>query len=201
VSRVKPTFFRSAAEFRRWLDKHRSTAPELLVGFYKRGSGRPSMTWPESVDEALCFGWIDGVRRRIDDERYCIRFTPRRQGSIWSVVNTRRVAALTRDGRMHESGLRAFRERDERKTKQYSFERGTAALTPSLERRFRANAAAWEFFTEVAPYYRRMCTHWVISAKQDATRERRLALLIDASARREKIDFMKPRKRSHDEKQ
>jgi uncharacterized protein YdeI (YjbR/CyaY-like superfamily) len=198
---MKHTFFKSAGEFRRWLEKNHATAAEVVVGFYKRATGRPSMTWPESVDEALCFGWIDGIRRRIDDERYCIRFTPRRQDSIWSVVNTRRVAALTQDGRMHEAGVRAFRERDERKTKQYSFERGSAVLTPALERRFRANAAAWEFFKEVAPYYRRMCTHWVISAKQDATRERRLALLIDASARGEKIDFMKPRKRPHDQKQ
>jgi uncharacterized protein YdeI (YjbR/CyaY-like superfamily) len=195
---VKPAFFRSAAEFRRWLDKHHSTAPELLVGFYKRGSGRPSMTWPESVDEALCFGWIDGVRRRIDDERYCIRFTPRRQGSIWSVVNTRRVAALTRDGRMHEAGMRAFRERDKHKTKQYSYERATAALTPALERQFRATATAWEFFNAAAPYYRRVCTHWIVSAKQETTRQRRLALLIDASARGERIDLLKPRKGSHE---
>jgi uncharacterized protein YdeI (YjbR/CyaY-like superfamily) len=198
---MKPAFFKSADEFRRWLKKNHATATELVVGFYKRGTGRPSMTWPESVDEALCFGWIDGIRRRIDDERYCIRFTPRRQGSIWSVVNTRRVAVLTRDGRMNEAGIRVFRERDERKTKQYSFERGSAALTPALERQFRANVAAWKFFEEVAPYYRRMCTHWVISAKQDATRERRLALLIGASARGQKIDFMKPGKKPNDEKQ
>lgn len=197
---MKPTFFESAAEFRLWLEKNHATAAELLVGFYKRGSGRPSMTWPESVDEALCFGWIDGIRHRIDAERYSIRFTPRRQGSVWSVVNTRRVSALTRDGRMREAGLRAFRNRDRRKTKQYSFERATAALTPELERQFRANATAWKYFSAAAPYYRRVCTHWIVSAKQEPTRQRRLALLIDASARGEKIDLLKPRKSPHDEK-
>ncbi len=189
---MKPRFFKSPAEFRAWLEKHHATAEELLVGFYKRSTGRPSMTWPESVDEALCFGWIDGVRRRIDDASYSIRFTRRRRGSIWSAVNTKRVEALVREGRMHEAGLKAFRERDPKKTNMSSFERDHAAFPPALERLFRANQRAWTFFQTTAPWYRRVTTHWVTSARRDATRERRLQLLIDTSARGKKIDLLKP---------
>lgn len=189
---MKPRFFKSPAEFRAWLEKHHATAEELLVGFYKRSIGRPSMTWPESVDEALCFGWIDGVRRRIDDASYSIRFTRRRRGSIWSAANTKRVEALVREGRMHEAGLKAFRERDPKKTNMYSFEREHAAFPPALERLFRANQRAWTFFQTTAPWYRRVTTHWVTSARRDATRERRLQLLIDTSARGKKIDLLKP---------
>jgi len=192
---VKPRFFKSPAEFRAWLERNHAGARELLVGFHKRGTGRPSLTWPESVDEALCFGWIDGIRRRIDDERYSIRFTPRRPGSIWSLVNTRRVAALEREGRMHEAGLKAFRQRDPKRTGIYSFEREKpATFPPELERIFRANKDAWAYFESSAPWYRRVTTHWVTSAKQDATRERRLAHLIACSARGKKIDPMKPGK-------
>jgi uncharacterized protein YdeI (YjbR/CyaY-like superfamily) len=192
---VKPRFFKSPAEFRAWLERNHAGARELLVGFHKRGTGRPSLTWPESVDEALCFGWIDGIRRRIDDERYSIRFTPRRPGSIWSLVNTRRVAALEREGRMHEAGLKAFRQRDPKRTGIYSFEREKpATFPPELERIFRANKDAWAYFESSAPWYRRVTTHWVTSAKQDATRERRLAHLIACSARGKKIDLMKPGK-------
>ena len=195
---MKPKYFRSSREFRRWLETHHATARELLVGFHKRTSGRPSLTWPESVDEALCFGWIDGIRRRVDDERYSIRFTPRRPGSIWSVVNTKRVAALMRAGRLHDAGLKVFRARDPGKTRQYSFEREAATLPPQFERQFRANVAAWVYFTAAAPSYRKVATHWVVSAKQAATRERRLALLIARSARREKIDWMQPGNKSND---
>ena len=192
---MKPRFFKSAAEFRAWLEEHHAVARELLVGFHKRATGRPSLTWPQSVDEALCFGWIDGIRRRIDDERYSIRFTPRRPGSIWSRVNTRRMAVLQREGRVHEAGVTAFRQRDPKKTGVYSFDREQAAsLPPEFERRFRANKAAWAYFESAPPWYRRVTTHWVTSAKRDATRERRLAHLIDCSARNKKIDLMKPGK-------
>lgn len=189
---MKPRFFASAAAFRAWLAKHHATASELLVGFHKRATGRPSLTWPESVDEALCFGWIDGVRRRIDAERYSIRFTPRRPGSIWSLVNTRRASALAREGRMHPAGLKAFRARDPKKTGVYSFEREHATLTPAFEQRFRADEAAWAFFQSAPPSYRRVVTFWIMNAKQEATRERRLAASIDASARRTRIGLMKP---------
>jgi uncharacterized protein YdeI (YjbR/CyaY-like superfamily) len=182
--RVTPSFFASPVQWRRWLATHHARKDELLVGFYKRSSGRPSITWPESVDEALCFGWIDGVRRSIDAESYSIRFTPRRRGSIWSAVNVRRVAELTRRRRMRAAGLRAFQARTKAKTAIYSFEqRNKARLLPAYAKRFKANAAAWRFFGTRAPWYQRTATYWVISAKQEETRLRRLAALIDDSAR------------------
>lgn len=178
-----PKFFASADAWRRWLEAHHATAPELLVGFYRKESGRPSMTWPESVDAALCFGWIDGVRRRIDGESYSIRFTPRRPRSIWSAINVKRVAALTDAGLMSEAGLRAFAARTSERTGVYSFEQQKKAkLAPADEKRFRANADAWRFFQAQPAGYRHVATWWVVSAKKDATRERRLATLIADSA-------------------
>ena len=163
----------------RWLTAHQAATPELLVGFYKRGSGRPSITWPESVDEALCYGWIDGVRRRVDDLRYTIRFTPRRRGSIWSAVNVKRAAELTALGRMRPAGMRAFEHRVGAKTEIYSYEQRMAPkLTPAYEKQFRANAAAWTFFQSHPPWYQRTATWWVVSAKREETRLKRLATLI-----------------------
>jgi uncharacterized protein YdeI (YjbR/CyaY-like superfamily) len=181
-----PRFFKTPGDFRAWLAKNHATADELLVGFYKKSSGRPSITWPESVDEALCAGWIDGVRRRIDDESYSIRFTPRRKGSIWSKINTRRVAALTAGGRMLDAGLAAFAARDEKKTGVYSFERETATLPPAYVKHFRENAKAWTFFDSQGAYYKRLAAYWVTSAKQEETRQRRFARLVVLSARGEK---------------
>jgi uncharacterized protein YdeI (YjbR/CyaY-like superfamily) len=193
---LKPRFFKTPADFRAWLAKHHATADVLLVGFYKKSSGRPSMTWPESVDEALCAGWIDGVRRRIDDESYSIRFTPRRKGSIWSVINTKRVVVLTAERRMLEAGLAAFAARDEKKTGVYSFERETATFPPAYMKRFRSNAKAWAFFDSQGAYYKRLAAYWVTSAKQEETRQRRLAKLIELSARAEKpAGFQVDRKR------
>src|SRR5256884_1747481 len=131
-------FFKTPSDLRKWFEIHHASAPELWVGYYKKDSGKPSITWPESVDEALCFGWIDGIRRRIDEHSYSIRFTPRRRGSIWSVVNTKRVAVLAHEGRMHETGLKAFNERDPKKTALYSFEREAATMPPAYERRLKA---------------------------------------------------------------
>ena len=180
---MKPTFFATPAKFRRWLEAHHENDKELLVGFYKRGSAKESITWPESVDEALCFGWIDGVRRRIDDEAYSIRFTPRKRTSIWSAVNVARVAALTALGKMRPAGLAAFAARTPEKTGSYAFERAEAAtLTPAQEKKLRANRKAAAFFDAQPPWYRRTATHWVISAKREETRERRLATLIADSA-------------------
>ncbi len=178
ASAAKPRFFKTPTEFRAWLAKHHAMAAELLVGFHKKGSGKPSITWPESVDEALCVGWIDGIRRRIDDDSYSIRFTPRRPGSIWSAVNTRRVAVLTREGRMLEAGLAAFKARDAKKTAIYSYERETATFPLAFEKAFRANATAWGHFNAAAPSYRRLAAYWVTTAKQEETRQRRLATLI-----------------------
>jgi uncharacterized protein YdeI (YjbR/CyaY-like superfamily) len=190
---VKPLFFASPAEWRRWLSAHHARKDELWVGFHKRSTGRPSLTWPESVDEALCFGWIDGLRKSLDAERYMIRFTPRRAGSIWSAVNVRRVAELTKRRRMRAAGVRAFKARSAAKTAVYSFEqRKNPRLPPAYAKRFKANAGAWRFFTSQAPWYQRTMTWWVISAKQEPTRLKRLARLIDDSANGRRIDPMKP---------
>ena len=186
---MKPTFFPTPADFREWLERHHPTAGELLVGFYKKGSGRPSITWPESVDEALCFGWIDGVRRTIDDESYSIRFTPRRPRSNWSAVNIRRVAELTKLGRMRPAGLRAFEARDPKRSAIYSFEQRKEAqkLSPEYQATLEANKKAWAFFQSQAPYYQRTASWWVMSAKKEETRLKRLATLIDDSAHGRRI--------------
>jgi uncharacterized protein YdeI (YjbR/CyaY-like superfamily) len=179
---VDPTFFATPADFRAWLEAQ-GDADELLVGFYKKGSGRPSITWPESVDEALCFGWIDGIRRRIDDESYSIRFTPRRRRSVWSAVNIRRVGELTAEGRMRPAGVAAFEARDEARSAIYSYEqRHQAKLEPEQEARLRADPAVWEWFRSRPPSWQRGAIYWVTSAKKPETRERRLAQLIENAA-------------------
>ena len=160
-----------------------------MVGFYKKGSGRPSITYGEALDEALCFGWIDGVRRTIDDESYCQRFSPRRKGSNWSAVNIRRVQHLIRSGRMHAAGLAAFEARDPGKGASYS-DRARVALTPELEAKFRADARAWRFFESQPPGYRRTATWFVMSAKRDATRLRRLETLMKDSAAGRRIGML-----------
>jgi uncharacterized protein YdeI (YjbR/CyaY-like superfamily) len=180
---MKPMFFTSPEKFRAWLEDHHETQTELLVGFYKRASRKPSITWPESVDEALCFGWIDGVRRSVSETAYTIRFTPRKPTSTWSTINVARVAELTKLGRMRPAGVRAFSARKAEKTGIYSFERIDAArLTPAQEKTLRANRKAAAFFDAQPPWYRRAAIHWVISAKQEDTRARRLARLIADSA-------------------
>jgi uncharacterized protein YdeI (YjbR/CyaY-like superfamily) len=176
---VEPTFFATPAEFRAWFEANHADTPELLVGYYKKGTGRPSITWPESVDEALCFGWIDGIRRRIDDESYSIRFTPRRPRSIWSAVNIRRAGELIEAGRMTPAGLAAFEARDDDRSAIYSYEqRFTAELDPEQEARLRADPEVWERFQSRSPSWRRAAIYWVTSAKKAETRERRLAKLI-----------------------
>jgi uncharacterized protein YdeI (YjbR/CyaY-like superfamily) len=181
---MKPVFFATPAAFRAWLARQHRTASELWVGFYKRSSGRPSITWPESVDEALCYGWIDGIRKTIDETAYMIRFTPRRPESTWSAVNVRRVKALTRLGRMAPAGLRAFERRSPAKTGIYTYEqRHQIQLDAAYEEQLRANAKAWAFFQAQPPWYRRMAVYWVMSAKKEETRMGRLAALIDDSAR------------------
>jgi len=175
-------FFASPEEWRAWLEEHHDSEAEVLVGYWKRGTGRPSLTWAESVDEALCFGWIDGVRRRVDDERYCIRFTPRRARSRWSRVNVERVAALTREGRMRPAGTAAFEARTEEGTYSYEQQQREAALDAERERRLRGDESAWGFFSAQPPGYRRAAVHWVMSAKREETRDRRLAQLVESSA-------------------
>jgi uncharacterized protein YdeI (YjbR/CyaY-like superfamily) len=188
---MSPTFFKSAAEFRGWLDKHHAIEGELLVGFYKKATGG-AIRYREALDEALCFGWIDGVRKRIDAEAYTIRFTPRKPGSVWSAINIQRVQELISRGRMKPAGLRAFEERDERKTRQYSYEREHVRLDAALEAILRANRKASSFFDAQPPGYRRIVTFWVMSAKREETRARRLARVIEVSAMGSRIDFLSP---------
>ena len=177
-----PTFFKTPSDFRSWLQKHASSEHELVVGFYKKDSGRPSITWPESVDEALCAGWIDGVRKSIDEVSYQIRFTPRKATSIWSAINIKRVEVLTAEGRMTPAGLAAFGKRSEAKSRTYAYEQTTeATLSPAAEKQFRANPSAWDFFITQPLGYRKRFIWWIVSAKQDATRDKRLAQLIEAS--------------------
>lgn len=185
---MDPVFFATQAEWRAWLEANHASETELLVGFHKKGTGMPSITWPESVDEALCFGWIDGVRRSLGAESYTIRFTPRKPRSFWSNVNIRRAGELIAEGRMMPAGLRAFEARTGERSGVYSFEQEDQAkvvLSPEMEARFRADAGAWEYFQSRPPWYRRTATWWVISAKKEETREKRLATLIaDSAARR-----------------
>jgi uncharacterized protein YdeI (YjbR/CyaY-like superfamily) len=189
---VDARYFESAAAFRDWLEEHHATETEVLVGFWKAATGRPSLTWSESVDEALCHGWIDGVRRRVDDERFTIRFTPRKPRSNWSLVNVRKVAELTAAGRMRPAGLAAFEARRERDTGVYSFERAAPAeLDEAATARFREQPRAWEWFEAQAPSYRRAALHWVTSAKRAETRERRLTQLVADSAAGQRIAPMR----------
>jgi uncharacterized protein YdeI (YjbR/CyaY-like superfamily) len=192
---MHPHFFPTPADFRKWLEKNHASSTELLVGFYKKDSGKPSITWPESVDQALCFGWIDGVRRRIDDVSYSIRFTPRKQISNWSAINIARVAELTKLGLMRPAGLRAFEQRREDKSAIYSYENAVRTLAPADEEKFRANKKAWQFFNAQPPWYRRVCIYWVTSGKKEETRARRLATLIDDSehGRRVGLVTLKPK--------
>lgn len=183
-----PTFFATPADFRAWLEKNHRVATELIVGFYKKGSGRPSITWPESVDEALCFGWIDGVRRSHGDEAYTVRFTPRKPTSIWSAVNVARVKALTEEGRMTPAGEAAFAKRREDRTAIYGHERAQPAeLDPTMLARFRAHPEAWTWFQAQAPSYQRITLHWIMNGKKEETRERRFEQVLTASLDRRRL--------------
>lgn len=193
---MKPTFFATPADFREWFKRHHRTETELLVGFYKKDSGKPSITWPESVDEALCVGWIDGIRKSLDGESYTIRFTPRKATSIWSAVNIARVEALTQEGRMQPAGLKAFERRRENKSGIYSHEqRDHIELSEREMAALQANEKAWTFFQTQSPSYRKAVLWWVVSAKKDETRARRVATLIDDSANGRTIkQFIRPTK-------
>jgi len=184
---LKPKFFRTPEDFRIWLEKNHTTATELWVGFYKRDSGKRSITWPESVDQALCFGWIDGVRKRVDEISYQIRFTPRRRGSIWSATNIKRAKELVEQNRMRPTGLRAFAARIENKSGIYSYEQRTTELEESHATHLKKNKAAWNFFQTQPPSYRKMISWWIVSAKKEETRMARLAKLISESAKGKRL--------------
>jgi uncharacterized protein YdeI (YjbR/CyaY-like superfamily) len=180
-------FFPTQFDFRKWLEENHQNEKELIVGFYKVDSGKPSMTWSESVDQALCFGWIDGIRRAIDKESYCIRFTPRRPTSVWSTVNINKVEALIRQGLMHPSGLEAYSYRKEDKSSIYSFENDVRKLSDSLEKRFKDNSFAWSFFINQAKSYQKTIIHWIMSAKQEKTKLSRLDKVIAESEKQNRL--------------
>jgi len=184
---AKPTFFATPEEFRAWLEAHHESEPELLVGFWKKGTGKPSITWPESVDEALSFGWIDGVRRSLGDEAYTIRFSPRRARSIWSAVNVRRMGELMAEGRVRPAGRKAFEARSDDTTAIYSYEQRKTDLIEPYAGELRANADAWEFWQKQAPWYRKAASWWITSAKREETRRKRLATLIELCAAGERL--------------
>jgi uncharacterized protein YdeI (YjbR/CyaY-like superfamily) len=188
---VKPRFFATPDEFRAWLEENHETADELLVGFWKKATGKPSMDWAQAVDQALCFGWIDGVRRGRDEESYVNRFTPRRKGSRWSQRNVERVEELTKQGLMKPAGLAAFERRDPDSV--YSYESFAANFDPEGEKRFKADRKAWEFFQSQPPGYQRIARYWVMNAKKAETRERRLTKLIEDSAAGRRLAAVTPR--------
>ena len=178
---MKPTFFFKQSDFRKWLAKNHKKEIELLVGFYKVGSGKLSMTWSQSVDEALCFGWIDAVRKSIDKDSYTIRFTHRKPSSIWSAINIKKVEELTKQGLMKPAGLAAFEKRKENKSRIYSYEKEASKLAPAYEKKFKANKKGWAFFNSLSPYYQKLGVHRVMDAKQEKTQISRLEKLIKES--------------------
>ena len=184
---VQPVYFKTPSEFRKWLFENHEKENELLVGFHKVNSNKPSITWSESVDEAICFGWIDGVRKSIDEERYCIRFTPRKPTSIWSAINIKKVEELTGKGLMHPSGTQAFKKRKEHKSRIYAYEKKPETLRNDFEKNFKSNRKAWKFFQQMPPSYMRIAIHWVMSAKKEETKFRRLEQLIKDSEEGKRI--------------
>ena len=191
---MTPRFFRTPRDWRRWLAENHKTAGELWVGFHKLATGKPTVTYHEALDEALAFGWIDGVRKSINPSSYVIRFTPRKTNSIWSVVNLARVKVLIEKGRMSAHGLSVFENRNTARTKRYSFEQKTVALTPAQQRTFKKSREAWAFFNAQPPGYRRVATWFVVSAKKEETKDRRLATLIADSAAGRRLGILERRK-------
>jgi len=197
---MKPKFFSSPEQFRQWLEQSHDSAEELLVGFHKKDSGKKSVTYAQALDEALCYGWIDGVRKSLDETRYTIRFTPRKPKSIWSNVNVRHVERLQKEGRMAEPGLRAYARRDPKRTGIYAFENEAREFSPEFEKRFRDNKAAWQFFQTEPPSIRRTCIFWVMSAKKEETRARRLDQLITRAAQGIRSGVMETKSRTDQKK-
>jgi uncharacterized protein YdeI (YjbR/CyaY-like superfamily) len=184
---VEVVYFETPAELRAWFEAHHETATELWVGFHKKATGRPSLTWSEAVDQALCFGWIDGIRKSVDEGSYTNRFTPRKSTSNWSNVNIAKVEQLTAAGLMTPAGARAFAARDAARSGVYSFEQAQAGFPAEVERQFREHEAAWTFYQAQPAGYRRLTCHWVMSAKREETRQKRLGILIEDSANGRRI--------------
>jgi uncharacterized protein YdeI (YjbR/CyaY-like superfamily) len=192
---MEPKFFTTPPRFRQWLEKNHDRANELLVGFHKKDSGKKSITYAEALDEALCFGWIDGVRKNLNETSYTIRFTPRKPKSIWSLVNVNHVERLKKEGRMAEPGLKAYALRDPKRTGIYAFENRPKEFSPAYEKKFRANKAAWEFFHTIPPSLRNTYIFWVMGAKKEETQLRRLELLIDSSAKGVRYGVIEPKRK------
>ena len=190
---MKPTFFSTPEKFREWLEQNHDRASELLLGFHKKSSGKKSVTYAEALDEALCFGWIDGVRKNLDETSYTIRFTPRKPRSIWSNVNVRHVERLKKEGRMHAAGLETYARRDPERTGIYAFENDPKKLSPAYEKTFRQNKKAWKFFEEMAPSLKRVSIYWIMSAKKEETRLRRLKHVIENSEKGVKSGVLEPK--------
>ena len=184
---MKPRFFSSPEKFRKWLEDNHEVADELIVGFWKVVTGKPSMTWSESVDEALCFGWIDGVRKKLDQDSYSIRFTPRRTGSVWSSINLTKVEQLKEKGKMRPAGIAAYEKRRDDRSGIYSYENVPRELGTEYEQLFKESKNAWDFFESQAPWYKRQMTSWVVGAKQETTRQKRLAKLIEACEQKRRL--------------
>jgi uncharacterized protein YdeI (YjbR/CyaY-like superfamily) len=187
---MTPRFFTNQVDFRMWLEENHKQETELIVGFYKKDSGKLNMTWSQSVDEALCFGWIDGVRRSIDKDSYCIRFTPRRPSSNWSSVNIKKVSELLKNGLMQPAGLEIYKHRKEEKSGIASYDGDTKQLDKYLEIKFKTNKIAWEFFSEQAPSYQKLIIHWIMSAKQESTRILRINKAINESEKQKRLLFI-----------
>ncbi len=187
-------YFKTQQSFRAWLEKNHAKKDELWLGYYKKASGKKSITYKEALEEVLCFGWIDGISRGIDDEKYCQRYTPRRKGSIWSAVNIKKAEELIKNGKMHSSGLHVYKNRDPEKAGLYSGEQKEIKFTPQFEKKLKSNKKAWAYFSNMPPGYRRTATWWVISAKQEETKKRRLDTLIKDSAAGRKIALLMPAK-------
>jgi len=188
---MQPKFFTSPEKFRAWLERNHDGATELLIGFHQKSSGKKSVTYAEALDEALCFGWIDGVRKNLNETSYTIRFTPRKPKSIWSNVNVKHVERLQKEGRMHRAGLEAYERRAPERTGIYSFENAPRELPPEYEKTFRQNKAAWKFFQEQPPGYKRLMVFRTVSGKKEETRLRRLKQLIESSEKGERMGILK----------
>ena len=192
---MKARFFATPLQFHTWLARNHDSEKEILVGFHKKTSGKKSITYGEALDEALCFGWIDGVRKSLNDDSYTIRFTPRRAKSIWSLVNVRHIERLQKEGRMQPSGVAAFDARDPKRTGIYAFENRPRELSPEFQKMLRGNSKAWKFFEAQPPFYKRTIAFWVMGAKKAETQMRRLKRLIDCSARGERVGILEPKKK------
>jgi uncharacterized protein YdeI (YjbR/CyaY-like superfamily) len=190
---MRPTFFSSPEKFRRWLEQNHDRESELLVGFHKKSSGKKSITYAEALDEALCFGWIDGVRKNLNETSYTIRFTPRKPRSIWSNVNVNHVERLKKDGRMHAAGLEVYARRDPKRTGIYAFENEPRQLSPAYEKIFRQNKRAWKFFEDMAPSLKKVSIFWIMTAKKEETQLRRLKHVIENSEKGVKSGVLEPK--------